>query len=250
MEPLPSHKALQGCVVRLRKALGAEAIETSAQGYRLRRARRRGRLPEVRADGRTRSRELLALGEPERAAYLLSAGAGAVAGRGLRGRGVLGPCADRGGQAGRAAAGGRGTARRRGRCARDGTLTCLAVAESMVKAAPLRERRWTCSPGRSTSPAARPRRCAPSIGSSRCSRTSSALTPGRTGSARGGDPAAGRRVAGTRVRSRPSPDLPVPRSDAVRRRRLRVVLRPRRRRACLPRPAQDPQRVVGGGSVR
>ena len=33
--PASSHKALQGCVVRLRKALGADAIETSAQGYRL-----------------------------------------------------------------------------------------------------------------------------------------------------------------------------------------------------------------------
>ena len=33
--PTSSHKALQGCVVRLRKALGAESIETSAQGYRL-----------------------------------------------------------------------------------------------------------------------------------------------------------------------------------------------------------------------
>jgi len=30
--PPSSHKALQGCVVRLRKALGAHAIETSAQG--------------------------------------------------------------------------------------------------------------------------------------------------------------------------------------------------------------------------
>ena len=66
-----AHKALQGCMVRLRRALGPAAIETSASGYRL-------ALPADEVDARrfermvVRSRELLALGEPERAAYTLT----------------------------------------------------------------------------------------------------------------------------------------------------------------------------------
>ncbi|HET9667177.1 MAG TPA: BTAD domain-containing putative transcriptional regulator, partial [Desertimonas sp.] len=62
-------KVVQGCVVRLRKVLGAEAIETSPQGYRL-------ALPADDIDaGRferlvRRSHELLVLGEHERAAYV------------------------------------------------------------------------------------------------------------------------------------------------------------------------------------
>jgi WD40 repeat protein/DNA-binding SARP family transcriptional activator len=62
-------KVIQGCVVRLRKVLGAEAIETSPQGYRL-------VLPADDIDaGRferlvRRSEELLVLGEHERAAYV------------------------------------------------------------------------------------------------------------------------------------------------------------------------------------
>lgn len=63
-------KVVQGCVVRLRKALGPEAIETTPQGYRL-------ALPPDDVDLRRferlllRGRELLALAEPERAAYTL-----------------------------------------------------------------------------------------------------------------------------------------------------------------------------------
>jgi WD40 repeat protein/DNA-binding SARP family transcriptional activator len=62
-------KVVQGCVVRLRKVLGAEAIETSPHGYRL-------TLPADDIDaGRferlvRRSHELLVLGEHERAAYV------------------------------------------------------------------------------------------------------------------------------------------------------------------------------------
>ena len=73
---------------------------------------RRGRLPPLRADG-GRSRELLALGEPERATYLLTEALELWRGPRLRGRGVVGPGHHRGRQAGRAAAGGRGAARRR-----------------------------------------------------------------------------------------------------------------------------------------
>jgi WD40 repeat protein/DNA-binding SARP family transcriptional activator len=70
--PPPSWgKVLQGCVVRLRKVLGAAAIETvQPPGYRL-------VLPPEEVDAVRferlvgRGRELLTLGEPERAAYLL-----------------------------------------------------------------------------------------------------------------------------------------------------------------------------------
>lgn len=63
-------KVVQGCIVRLRKALGSRAIETASDGYRL-------VLPSDHLDARRferlvgRGRELLALGEPERADYVL-----------------------------------------------------------------------------------------------------------------------------------------------------------------------------------
>ena len=68
--PVSWVKNLQGCIVRLRKALGSTAIQTSPQGYRLHvgadeiDAQRFERLV-------ARGRELLALDQPERAAYLL-----------------------------------------------------------------------------------------------------------------------------------------------------------------------------------
>jgi DNA-binding SARP family transcriptional activator/WD40 repeat protein len=66
--PASSHKILQGCVMRLRRVLGAEAIETSPRGYRL--------LVSDEVDAHElerltdRAHELLRLGEPDRAAYL------------------------------------------------------------------------------------------------------------------------------------------------------------------------------------
>jgi DNA-binding SARP family transcriptional activator/WD40 repeat protein len=68
--PASWHKNLQTCVVRLRKVLGPEAIETTSQGYQL-------TLPVDAVDARrfealaTRGHELLELGEADRAAYLL-----------------------------------------------------------------------------------------------------------------------------------------------------------------------------------
>lgn len=61
-------KVVQGCVVRLRKALGAEAIETHAQGYRLVVA---AEDVDARRFERTlrQARDLLELGDPERAAF-------------------------------------------------------------------------------------------------------------------------------------------------------------------------------------
>ncbi|UUZ57700.1 nSTAND1 domain-containing NTPase [Nocardioides sp. B-3] len=69
--PSSAHKILQGCVVRLRKALGPDAIETSSHGYLL-------ALPPDQLDSQrfermvVRARELLALGRADRAAYQLT----------------------------------------------------------------------------------------------------------------------------------------------------------------------------------
>jgi DNA-binding SARP family transcriptional activator len=68
--PASAAKNLQSCVVRLRKALGAEAIETTADGYRL-------AVPLDELDAHrfelqvARGRQLLQLGEADRAAFLL-----------------------------------------------------------------------------------------------------------------------------------------------------------------------------------
>ncbi len=68
--PASWHKNLQTCVVRLRKVLGPEAITTTGHGYQL-------TLPVDAVDARrfeglaTRGHELLELGEADRAAYLL-----------------------------------------------------------------------------------------------------------------------------------------------------------------------------------
>ncbi|HSP60076.1 MAG TPA: AfsR/SARP family transcriptional regulator, partial [Ornithinimicrobium sp.] len=61
-------KVVQGCVVRLRRVLGREAIGTQGRGYRL-------QVPSEAVDAARferlvgRARELLALGEPDRAVY-------------------------------------------------------------------------------------------------------------------------------------------------------------------------------------
>jgi WD40 repeat protein/DNA-binding SARP family transcriptional activator len=68
--PRSAPKVVQGCVMRLRKALGRPAIETSERGYTL-------VVPNGGVDaGRfeqmvVRGRELLAVGEADRAAYIL-----------------------------------------------------------------------------------------------------------------------------------------------------------------------------------
>ena len=70
--PASADKILQGCVVRIRKVLGREAVQTSAHGYAL-------HLPTDDVDSLrfedqvSRARELLTLGEADRAAYLLTA---------------------------------------------------------------------------------------------------------------------------------------------------------------------------------
>jgi WD40 repeat protein/DNA-binding SARP family transcriptional activator len=71
--PATWRKVIQGCVARLRKVLGAAAIETVHQGYRL-------VVPVEEVDAQrferlvVRGRELLTLGEPERARHVLGEG--------------------------------------------------------------------------------------------------------------------------------------------------------------------------------
>ena len=68
--PASWQKVVQGCISRLRKVLGAEAIETTAAGYRLR-LHRDDLDHELFEHHVSRARELLSAGEPDRALYLV-----------------------------------------------------------------------------------------------------------------------------------------------------------------------------------
>ena len=133
-------KALQGTVVRLRKLLGAHAIETVEHGYRL-------ALPPSDIDAHEferlmgRSRELLELGEPERAGYGAAEALGLWRGTPLADLEEWGP--------------GRAEADRLEELHRDAEelrvdaalrsgrhSDVLGDARRLVEQAPLRERRW------------------------------------------------------------------------------------------------------------
>jgi DNA-binding SARP family transcriptional activator/WD40 repeat protein len=138
--PVSWPKVVQGCVVRLRKTLGPATIQTAQQGYRL----------VVHADDvdaqrfermMVRGRELLALGEAERAAHVIGEALALWRGR---------PLVElEGWEPGRVEARRLDELRleaeelaleaalRAGRC--DGVL---AEAEARAAEAPLRERRW------------------------------------------------------------------------------------------------------------
>ncbi|GAB3770454.1 WD40 repeat protein/DNA-binding SARP family transcriptional activator/energy-coupling factor transporter ATP-binding protein EcfA2 [Nocardioides ginsengisegetis] len=139
--PSSAHKVLQGCIVRLRKVLGPTAITTSDHGYVL-------VLPPDQVDARrferivVRARELLSLGESDRAGFQLTEALALWNGD---------PFADLDGWAPAEA-----EVRRlvelhleaeelrvdaHLRSGRHGHV--LAEAQTMVRAAPLRERRWT-----------------------------------------------------------------------------------------------------------
>ena len=138
--PRSAHKSLQGCVFRIRQALGSDVIRTSPQGYAL-------TLPADDVDARRferlvgRGRELLALGEPDRAAYLLGEALELWRGtpfQDLELSDLAGIEAERLEELRREAEELRVEASlRTGR-----HLEVLATAEAMVKEAPLRERRW------------------------------------------------------------------------------------------------------------
>jgi DNA-binding SARP family transcriptional activator len=138
--PASWRKVVPGCVMRLRRVLGAESIETVADGYRL-------IVPGDGVDARrferlaSRAHELLTLGEPERAAHL-AADALAL----WRGR----PLGDLDGwDAGRIEAARLDELRRDTEelyldaALRAGRFRdALAAAQARVAEAPLRERRW------------------------------------------------------------------------------------------------------------
>jgi DNA-binding SARP family transcriptional activator len=138
--PASWNKVIQGCVVRLRKLLGPSAIETLPQGYQL-------VLPRDEVDACRferllgRARELLTLGEPERATYVIGEALALWRGRALMDLDGWAP--------GRTEAArleelrldaeelGVDAAMRAGR-----HREVLARAESFVAEAPLRENRW------------------------------------------------------------------------------------------------------------
>lgn len=133
-------KNLQGCIVRLRKLLGRQAIETSEGGYLL-------RVPDDAVDLRrferlvARGHELLVLREPERAAYHLTQALGLWRGRPLCGLDQWEP----GLVEGRRLELLRGDAQDwwlEARLASGGHEAVLAEAEALVSAGPTRERRW------------------------------------------------------------------------------------------------------------
>ena len=138
--PASAAKNLQSCVVRLRKILGAQAIETTADGYRL-------AVPLDELDARrfelqvARARQLLELGEADRVAFLLEQALELWRGAAFEELAEWPPA--------RSEAGRLEDLRldaeellldaqlRRGRAAE-----VLPRAHEMVRSAPLRERRW------------------------------------------------------------------------------------------------------------
>lgn len=138
--PASAHKNLQSCIVRLRKALGADAIETTADGYRL--GARADDLDAQRFESQVaRARELLELGEADRVSFLLERALGLWRGPAFTDLPEWPPARR---EAGRLEELRRDAeellldAQLRGGRARE----ALPRAHEMVRAAPLRERRW------------------------------------------------------------------------------------------------------------
>ena len=138
--PRSAHKSLQGCVFRIRQALGSDVIGTSPQGYVL--AVPADEVDSLRFERLVgRGRELLALGEPERAAYLLGEALDLWRGTAFEDLELADLASiesERLKELRREAEELRVEASlRTGR-----HLEVLATAEAMVREAPLRERRW------------------------------------------------------------------------------------------------------------
>ena len=138
--PASWSKVVAGCVMRLRKILGGAAIVTVPPGYRL-------AIPVEGLDAHrferlvARGRELLALGEPERAAYVLGEALALWRGRALADLDDW--------EAGRIEAGRLDALRLEAEEARlDANLRAgrhrevFGEAQKLVTEAPLRERRW------------------------------------------------------------------------------------------------------------
>ena len=87
--PASALKVLQGCVLRIRRGIGAEGVRTDAGGYRL--ALRRDELDATAFEDLVgRARALLESGQPDRARYCRGPSPRAVAGRAVRGPRGLG----------------------------------------------------------------------------------------------------------------------------------------------------------------
>jgi WD40 repeat protein/DNA-binding SARP family transcriptional activator len=138
--PASRAKVIQGCVVRLRRRLGASAIETTSRGYRI-------ALPSDEVDTHrferqvNRGGELLELGEPDRAAHALAQALELWRGRPFAECDEWDPA--------RIAAERLQEVRRRAEelavlaeieCGRHGQV--VATAQARVAEEPLRERRW------------------------------------------------------------------------------------------------------------
>ena len=141
-QPTPSsRKALQGCVVRLRRELGAGHIDTSAHGYTL-------EVPTEEVDAHRferltlRGRELMLLGEPERAASMVAQALDLWRGAAYEDVESWDPAIIESARLQELRL--EAEELRVDASLRAGLhLDVLAAAESMVQAAPLREQRWT-----------------------------------------------------------------------------------------------------------
>ncbi len=138
--PASAHKNLQSCIVRLRKALGADAIETTADGYRLSASADDVDAQQFESQVR-RARELLEIGEADRVSFLLEKALSLWRGSVYTDLGEWPPArreASRLDELRRDAEELLLDAQLRGGHARE----ALPKAHEMVRAAPLRERRW------------------------------------------------------------------------------------------------------------
>ena len=192
--PASAAKILQGCIVRLRKELGPEAIDTAPQGYVL--TLPPGQVDAVRFERVVvRARELLTLGRGGPRRLPADRGARALArGRVRRAAGLAAGRSPRP-PPGRAAARGRGAARRRApaqrAASRGARRGAVDGAQRPAARASLDAARAGAVPGRP------PGRGAPDDPPAQvgAARPSSASTPAPTCRPRAGDPAAGRLAA-------------------------------------------------------
>ena len=262
--PATAGKVLQGCIARLRKVMGKEAIETSTQGYAL-------TLPADEIDSLQferlvmRGRELLTLGEVDRAAYLLTQALALWRGDAFADVESWPPAADE--------------AKRLGelrleaqelrvdahlRAGRHGEV--LAEAQALVRAAPLRERRWSLLALAQYQSGAQ----GEALRTIHQLKSVLARQLGIDAGPRGDGPRAGDPAPGPLAAHRPGAgavggDLPVAGTQAVRRGRRRPVLRPGRTtwtpawRSCAgprcwswsdPRAAGSPRSCMPGSRPR
>ena len=241
-------KVVHGCVARLRKRLGAAAIESGPSGYRL-------TLNETELDHRRFERLLRAgpggAGRRRPGAVVVpgAGGAGPVARAGAGGPGGVGAGAGGGGAARGTADGRRGAARggrdpRRPRARRAGA-GAGAGRPGAVPGAALGAARHRAAPGRAAGRG--PGRA--QAGARDAGRRARPGPRPRAGGARAAAAAAGP-VAGPGRGARGQRRLPLPRAAALRRRGRRLVLRPGGRRRGVPAAAAGLGRPGGRRAVR